>query len=90
MGIVANLGLYGSIIFFSGKAYYYFKISGGIKGTNETRKQEYLYDESGKIINSKTYEVNVQDLSSGSAVNGGYKTFMIYPGDQIFVKERLV
>ena len=49
-----------------------------------------FYDESGKIINSKTYEVNVEDLSSGSTENGGYKTFMIYPGDQIFVKERLV
>ena len=49
-----------------------------------------FYDESGNIINSKTYEVNVEDLSSGSAENGGYKTFMIYPGDQIFVKERLV
>jgi len=49
-----------------------------------------FYDESGKIKNSKTYEVNVEDLSSGSAANGEYATFMIYPGDQIFVKERLV
>ena len=49
-----------------------------------------FYDESGKIKNSRTYEVNVEDLSSGSAANGEYKTFMIYPGDQIFVKERLV
>ena len=49
-----------------------------------------FYDEFGKIKNSKTYDVNVEDLSSGSAADGGYSTFMIYPGDQIFVKERLV
>jgi protein involved in polysaccharide export with SLBB domain len=49
-----------------------------------------FYDESGKIKNSKTYEINVEALSSGSAANGEYTTFMIYPGDQIFVKERLV
>ena len=49
-----------------------------------------FYDESGKIKNSMTYEVNVEDLSSGPAAGGEYKTFMIYPGDQIFVKERLV
>ena len=48
------------------------------------------YDESGKIKYTKTYEVNVEDLSSGSADEQGYETFMIYPGDQIFVKERLV
>ena len=48
------------------------------------------YDESGKIKYTKTYEVNVEDLSSGSADEKGYETFMIYPGDQIFVKERLV
>ena len=49
-----------------------------------------FYDESGKIKSSMTYEVNVEALSSGSATEGGYTTFMIYPGDQIFVKERLV
>lgn len=49
-----------------------------------------FYDESGKIKNSMTYEINVEALSSGSAANGEYTTFMIYPGDQIFVKERLV
>ena len=49
-----------------------------------------FYDESGKIKNSKTYEIDVEALSSGSAANGEYTTFMIYPGDQIFVKERLV
>ena len=49
-----------------------------------------FYDESGEIKNSSTYEVNVEDLSSGSAADGEYTTFMIYPGDQIFVKERLV
>ncbi|NCG30944.1 MAG: hypothetical protein GWP27_10825 [Bacteroidetes bacterium] len=49
-----------------------------------------FYDESGKVKNSKTYEIDVEALSSGSAANGEYSTFMIYPGDQIFVKERLV
>jgi len=49
-----------------------------------------FYDESGKIKNSMTYEVNVEALSSGSAADGEYKTFMIYPGDQIFVNERLI
>ena len=49
-----------------------------------------FYDEFGKIKNSKTYEVDVEALSSGSVTEGEYKTFMIYPGDHIFVKERLV
>jgi protein involved in polysaccharide export with SLBB domain len=49
-----------------------------------------FYDESGKIKNSMTYEIDVEALSSGSVANGEYTTFMIYPGDQIFVKERLV
>jgi len=49
-----------------------------------------FYDESGKVKNSMTYEVNVEALSSGSSDEREYSTFMIYPGDQIFVKERLV
>ena len=61
-----------------------------IANKTKVRVTRTFYDESGKIKNSMTYEVNVEALSSGSAVEGEYKTFMIYPGDQIFVKERLV
>ncbi len=49
-----------------------------------------FYDEAGKIKDSKTYEINVEALSSGTSARGSMTTFMIYPGDQIFVKERLV
>ena len=61
-----------------------------IANKTKVRVTRTFYDESGKIKNSMTYEVNVEALSSGSAEEGEYKTFMIYPGDQIFVKERLV
>ena len=61
-----------------------------IANKTKVRVTRTFYDESGKIKNSMTYEVNVEALSSGSAEAGEYKTFMIYPGDQIFVKERLV
>ena len=49
-----------------------------------------FYDTAGKIKESKTYEINVEALSSGTSRKGLNTTFMIYPGDQIFVKERLV
>ena len=47
-----------------------------------------FYDEAGSIKNAKTYEVNVGALSNGTS--DGNNVFMIYPGDQIFVSERLI
>ena len=67
--------------------------SGGftdIANTKNVKVTRTFYDEEGKIKESKTYEINVEALSSGTFGRGGKTTFMIYPGDQIFVKERLV
>ena len=67
--------------------------SGGftdIANKKNVRVTRTFYDDSGKIKDSKTYEINVEDLSSGVSNTGANRTFMIYPGDQIFVKERLV
>ena len=67
--------------------------SGGftdIANRKNVRVTRTFYDDSGKIKDSKTYEINVENLSSGVNEGGANRTFMIYPGDQIFVKERLV
>ena len=49
MGIVANIALYGSIIFFAGKSYYHFRLTGGVKGTAQSRKKDSAFDKAGKI-----------------------------------------
>lgn len=49
-----------------------------------------FYDNSGEVKDTKTYEVNVDALSTGSLVNGSAKRFWIYPGDRIDVPERII
>lgn len=49
-----------------------------------------FYDDSGEVKDTKTYEVNVEALSTGSLVNGSAKRFWIYPGDRIDVPERII
>jgi len=49
-----------------------------------------FFDESGSPTNTKTYEVDVEALSSGGNVNSTSRRFWIYPGDRIEVPERLL
>ena len=49
-----------------------------------------FYDKNGKIVDTKTYEVNVEALSTGSLNLSSSKLFWIYPGDRIEVPERLI
>ena len=49
-----------------------------------------FYNERGELKDSKTYEVNVEALSTGSLISGSSKRFWIYPGDRIEVPERLI
>lgn len=49
-----------------------------------------FYDKNGKIVDTKTYEVNVEALSTGSLILSSSKLFWIYPGDRIEVPERLI
>lgn len=49
-----------------------------------------FFDESGSPTNTKTYEVDVEALSSGVNVNSTSRRFWIYPGDRIEVPERLL
>ncbi len=49
-----------------------------------------FYNEKGELRDSKTYEVNVEALSTGSLISGSSKRFWIYPGDRIEVPERLI
>ncbi|MBT3668548.1 MAG: hypothetical protein HN548_13800 [Opitutae bacterium] len=49
-----------------------------------------FYNEKGELKDSKTYEVNVEALSTGSLISGSSKRFWIYPGDRIEVPERLI
>jgi len=49
-----------------------------------------FFDESGSPTNTKTYEVNVEALSSGINANSSSRRFWIYPGDRIEVPERLL
>lgn len=63
---------------------------GSIANKKKVKVTRTFYDEAGNIKNSKTYEINVAALSSGPVGDGNYEGFWIYPGDQIFVNERLV
>ena len=47
-----------------------------------------FYDERGNQKGSKTYEIDVESLSSGKTSK--LKRFWIYPGDRIEVPERLL
>jgi len=49
-----------------------------------------FFDESGSPTNTKTYEVDVEALSSGINANSSSRRFWIYPGDRIEVPERLL
>ena len=49
-----------------------------------------FFDESGSPTNTKTYEVDVEALSSGINVSSTSRRFWIYPGDRIEVPERLL
>ena len=49
-----------------------------------------FYNEKGELRDSRTYEVNVEALSTGSLISGSSKRFWIYPGDRIEVPERLI
>ena len=49
-----------------------------------------FFDESGSPTNTKTYEVDVEALSSGVNVSSTSRRFWIYPGDRIEVPERLL
>jgi len=49
-----------------------------------------FFDESGSPTNTKTYEIDVEALSSGVNVNSTSRRFWIYPGDRIEVPERLL
>ena len=48
-----------------------------------------FYDKLGKLKDTKTYEVNVEALSTGSLDLKSPKRFWIYPGDRIEIPERL-
>ena len=48
-----------------------------------------FYDKLGALKDTKTYEVNVEALSTGSLDLKSPKRFWIYPGDRIEVPERL-
>ena len=48
-----------------------------------------FYDKLGELKDTKTYEVNVEALSTGSLDLKSPKRFWIYPGDRIEVPERL-
>jgi len=48
-----------------------------------------FYNERGEVKDTKTYEVNVEALSTGSLDRDSSKRFWIYPGDRIEVPERL-
>jgi polysaccharide export outer membrane protein len=47
-----------------------------------------FFDERGNQTGSKTYEIDVDSMSSGSSSKA--KRFWIYPGDRIEVPERLL
>ena len=49
-----------------------------------------FYDVSGQVKDTKTYEVNVEALSTGNLLLGSSSRFWIYPGDRIEVPERLI
>ena len=49
-----------------------------------------FYDVSGQVKDTKTYEVNVEALSTGNLLLGSANRFWIYPGDRIEVPERLI
>ena len=49
-----------------------------------------FYDLSGQVKDTKTYEVNVEALSTGNLLLGSASRFWIYPGDRIEVPERLI
>jgi protein involved in polysaccharide export with SLBB domain len=49
-----------------------------------------FFDETGSPTNTKTYEVDVEALSSGINVSSTSRRFWIYPGDRIEVPERLL
>jgi polysaccharide export outer membrane protein len=49
-----------------------------------------FFDESGSPTNTKTYEVDVEALSSGINISSTSRRFWIYPGDRIEVPERLL
>ena len=49
-----------------------------------------FFDESGSPTNTRTYEVDVEALSSGINVSSTSRRFWIYPGDRIEVPERLL
>jgi len=49
-----------------------------------------FYDASGQVKDTKTYEVNVEALSTGNLLLGSASRFWIYPGDRIEVPERLI
>lgn len=65
-------------------------------GFNEIAKKNRVYvtrtffDESGNPTNTKTYEVDVEALSSGAQLSSSSRRFWIYPGDRIEVPERLL
>ena len=65
-------------------------------GFNDIAKKSRVYvtrtffDESGNPTNTKTYEVDVEALSSGVQVSSSSRRFWIYPGDRIEVPERLL
>ena len=48
-----------------------------------------FYNDKDEVKDTKTYEVNVEALSTGSLIPGSTKRFWIYPGDRIEVPERL-
>ena len=49
-----------------------------------------FFDETGNPTNAKTYEVDVEALSSGINSSTSSRRFWIYPGDRIEVPERLL
>lgn len=49
-----------------------------------------FFDENGNPTNTKTYEVDVEALSSGGNLGNASRRFWIYPGDRIEVPERLL
>ena len=60
----------------------------GIAKKNKVNVTRTFFDEAGIPTNTKTFEVDVEALSSGSFKTR--KSFWIYPGDRIDVPERLL
>lgn len=67
--------------------------AGGFKDTAQTKRVSItrtFYDENGKPTGTKTYTVDVRRRMEGSVDGQKFEPYMIYPGDQLNVPERII